>query len=115
MEESILMTVRKACQVPEWDDSFDPELIIHTNTILMRLRQLGVGPKSGFRITGVQETWASFVGGTDELEMAKSYVGLRVKLLFDPPSSSFVLESMENQKAEFEWLLNVEAEGAFES
>lgn len=113
MEESILMTVRKACQVPEWDSGFDTELIIHTNTILMRLNQLGVGPKNGFYITGTEETWASFVG-SDEFKMVQSYVTLRVKLLFDPPSSSFVLESMKNQIAEFEWLLNVQAEGAFD-
>lgn len=114
MEESILMTVRKACQVPEWDDGFDQELIVHTNTILMRLTQLGVGPRTGFFITGTQETWASFIGGSDEFKMVQSYVVLRVRLLFDPPSSSFVLESMKNQIAEFEWLLNVQAEGAFD-
>lgn len=114
MEESILMTVRKACQVPEWDDGFDSELIAHTNTILMRLNQLGVGPRSGFFITGIEETWASFVGGDNNFQMVKTYVTLRVKMLFDPPSSSFVLESMKNQIAEFEWLLNSQAEGAFD-
>lgn len=115
MEESILMTVRRACQVPEWDDGFDKELIVHTNTILMRLNQLGVGPRNGFFITGTEETWASFLGGAEEeFKMAQSYVTLRVKLLFDPPTSSFVLESMNKQIAEFEWLLNVQAEGAFD-
>lgn len=114
MEESILLTVKEGCQVPDWDNGFDQILIGYTNTILMRLRQLGVGPKSGYRISGAQETWASFVSEPTKFEMAKSYVILRVKLLFDPPTSSFVLESMNKQIAEFEWLLNVEAEGAFD-
>lgn len=113
MDESILMSVRKACQVPEWDAGFDAELIMHTNTILARLIQLGVGPRSGFFITGLEETWASFVGG-DEFQMARSYLTLRVRMIFDPPTSSFVLESMNKQIAEFEWLLNVQAEGAFD-
>lgn len=114
MEDSILLTVRKGCNVPEWDDGFDPDLIMYINTILMRLRQLGIGPPSGFNITGIQETWSSFVPEPTKYEMVKAYVVLRVRLLFDPPTSSFVLESMKNQITEFEWLLNVEAEGAFD-
>lgn len=114
MEGSILLTVRKGCNIPEWDDGFDSVLITYINTILMRLRQLGVGPPHGFQITGDQENWGSFVCNPTKYEMIKSYVVLRVQLLFDPPSSSFVLESMKNQISEFEWLLNVEAEGAFD-
>ena len=113
MNESILQTVKKGLGVPEWDDGFDTELIMHINTALMILTQLGVGPTGGVFVTSVEDTWASIIEGSFELEMVKTYVTMRVKLIFDPPSSSFVLESIKNQLAEFEWRLNVQVEGAF--
>lgn len=114
MHESILATVKKGLGIPEWDDGFDSELLVHINTALMILTQLGVGPSGGVYISSPDETWTSIVEGSFEFEMVKSYVILRVKLMFDPPSSSFVLESIKNQLAEFEWRLNVQAEGAFD-
>lgn len=110
---SILDDVKKLCQVPEWDDGFDQELIIHINTALMTLAQLGIGPPGGVYITGPEDTWASVVEGDTEIEAVKTYVGLKVKMVFDPPTSSFVLESYKNTIAELEWRLNVHAEGAF--
>lgn len=114
MNESILASVKKGLDVPEWDDGFDSELLIHINSVIMALRQIGVGPVDGISIIGPEDTWASLLEGSSEFEMAKSYVILRVKSLFDPPSSSFVLESIKNQIAEFEWRLNFQAEGAFD-
>lgn len=114
MNDSILQTVKKGLAVPLEDDGFDQELIIHINSVLMILSQLGVGPSGGVFITGQEDTWASIIEGSYELEMVKSYVILRVKLLFDPPSSSFVLESIKNQISEFEWRLNIQVEGAFD-
>lgn len=114
MHESVLATVKKGLGVPEWDDGFDSELLVHINTALMILAQLGVGPSGGVYISGPEDLWTSVIEGSFEFEMVKSYVILRVKLLFDPPSSSFVLESIKNQLAEFEWRLNVQAEGAFD-
>lgn len=113
MNDSILQTVKKSLPLSLEDDYFDQEIIIHINTALMALTQLGIGPTGGIFITGPEDTWTSIIEGALDLEMAKSYVILRVKLLFDPPSNSFVLKSMENQIAEFEWRLNVQAEGAF--
>lgn len=114
MFSSILADVKKICGVPEWDDGFDTELIIHINTALMTLSQLGVGPQGGVFITGPEDTWASVVEGDTEIEGAKTYVGMKVKLAFDPPTSSFVLESFKNTIAELEWRLNVHQEGAFD-
>lgn len=114
MNDSILKTVKKALPISPGDDYFDQELIIHINTALMTLMQLGIGPSDGVFITSEEDTWISVIEGALDLEMVKSYVILRVKLLFDPPNSSFVLESMKNQIAEFEWRLNVQAEGAFD-
>lgn len=113
MNDSILKTVKKCLPLAPDDDYFDQELIIHINSALMTLTQLGVGPRDGTFITSEEDTWTSIIEGALDFEMVKSYVILKVKLLFDPPSSSFVLESMKNQIAEFEWRLNVQAEGAF--
>lgn len=114
MNESILKDVKKMCNVPEWDDGFDQELIIHINTALMTLAQLGVGPPGGLFITNEENTWSELVEGSIELEGVKTYVGLKVRLIFDPPTSSFVLESYKNIIAELEWRLNVQVEGAFD-
>lgn len=114
MHNSILADVKKLCQVPEFDDGFDTELIIHINTALMKLQQLGVGPPGGVRITGPEETWASVVEGDTEIEGVKTFVGLSVKLVFDPPSSSFVVDAYKNVLSELEWRLNVHQEGAFD-
>lgn len=112
--DSVLQSVKKGLGIPLEDDGFDQELIIHINTALMILTQLGVGPDEGVFITSQEDTWASIIEGALDLEMVKTYVILRVKLIFDPPTSSFVLESIKNQLAEFEWRLNVQVEGAFD-
>lgn len=114
MQDSILQSVKKGLGIPLEDDGFDAELIIHINTALMILTQLGVGPNGGVFITNQEDSWTSVIEGNLDLEMVKTYVILRVKLIFDPPSSSFVLESIKNQLQEFEWRLNVQVEGAFD-
>lgn len=114
MQDSILQSVKKGLGIPLEDDGFDAELIIHINTALMILTQLGVGPSGGVFITNQEDSWTSVIEGNLDLEMVKTYVILRVKLIFDPPSSSFVLESIKNQLQEFEWRLNIQAEGVFD-
>lgn len=76
----------------------------------MILRQLGVGPENGFSITGKTETWTDFTSDIDQLESIKTYIYMRVKLIFDPPQTSFVIEAMNKQIAELEWRLNVEVD-----
>lgn len=107
MEESILRTIKKMLGLPTDDfGQFDTDLIVHINSIFNTLTQLGVGPASGFTITGLDEVWSDFV--TDQrLDMVKSYVYLKTRLAFDPPSSSSVLEAFNKQIAEYEWRLNV--------
>ena len=108
MQESILETIRGMIgpSVSGTYTAFDNELIIHINSVLMILYQAGIGQK-GFQIRGTTETWYDFLGETSDLEAVKSYVYLRVKLLFDPPTSSFVLDSMQKQSDEMLWRLNV--------
>lgn len=86
---------------------FDANLIIHINSVFFILNQFGVGDDRYFRITGPNETWQDFLGDKiDEIELIKSYMCLKVKLLFDPPSTGVLHEAMERQINEFEWRIN---------
>lgn len=111
---SILVDVKKGCGVPDWDDGFDQELVIYINNAIFTLAQLGVGPPGGINITGSKETWKAIVEGRKDLEAVKTYVILKTRLVFDPPSSSFVVEAIKNQISELEWRLNAQVEGAFD-
>ncbi len=117
MITSILTSIKKMLGIEDGYDHFDPELVMHINTVFSRLNQLGLGPREGFFIEGKEETWDMFVENRNDFHAIKSYIYLRVRLLFDPPTSAFVLTSMENQIKEFEWRINVQAEGGpdFES
>lgn len=110
VSESILLSVKKMLGLDKDYDVFDPELIIHINTVFGTLHQLGVGPEDQFRITGDSETWSEFDTEGEQVDEVKSYIYLRVRLLFDPPSSSFVLSSFKEQLQELEWRLNVKAD-----
>jgi hypothetical protein len=89
---------------------FDPDIIMHINSVFMVLAQLGVGPSEGFRIEDSSTTWTDFLSDTTNLEAVKSYMYLKVKLVFDPPSSSALIEAINRQIAEYEWRLNANAE-----
>lgn len=106
-EQSILISVKHALGLADDYNYFDPDIIMHINSVLMILNQLGIGPAEGFTVTSDNQTWEELTSDISLLSAIKTYVYLRVRLLFDPPSSSFVLSSMENQIKEFEWRLNV--------
>lgn len=108
--ESILNTIKKMLGIESDYDAFDVDIITNINSVFMTLNSLGVGPKEGFSISGADETWDQFTGDTKKMNAVRSYVYLRVKLLFDPPTSSFVLESMKQQADEFGWRLHMYAE-----
>lgn len=103
---SILNTIKKLLGIDILDDSFDVDIITHINSTFMILNHIGIGPKETFLITGATETWESFLGTTKNIDGVKSYVYLKVKLLFDPPTSSFVLEANNRIISELEWRLN---------
>lgn len=105
--ESILTSIKKLLGIAEDYEHFDSDIIMHINTVLMILTQLGVGPKEGFSITDKSYTWDDFVDDVTQIEAVKSYVYLKVKLLFDPPLSSAVIESTNRLISELEWRLNV--------
>ena len=112
--ESILISIKKMLGITEEYEHFDTDLIIHINSVLMILKQLGVGPEEGFSITGSSETWDQFLTNPTQLDLAKSHIYLKTKMVFDPPLSSAVMEAMNRQIGEFEWRLNVAVDPGWE-
>lgn len=110
MEESILISVRQKLGPSGSYDVFDPQLIDFINAAFGRLHQLGIGPSDRFMITDDSAVWSDFLPEGD-LEEVRTYVFLRVKLLFDPPSNSSVQQSYQKMIEELEWEMNVSAEG----
>lgn len=108
--DSILTSIKKMLGIAEEYTHFDEDIIMHINSVFMTLTQLGVGPAEGFRIRDDSAIWADFMPDSPVFESVKTYVFLRVKLIFDPPLTSAVIDSYERQIDEFEWRLNVSAE-----
>lgn len=110
--DSILTSIKKLLGITEEYEHFDTDIIIHINSAFSTLTQLGVGPAEGFSIVDKNDYWSDFVEDMRQIESVKSYVYLKTKVLFDPPSSSVVMESINRQISEFEWRLNVAADVA---
>lgn len=112
VENSILLTIKKMLGLTPEYEVFDQEIMVHINSVFSTLAQLGTSPGTGFRISGKEDTWESFLGSNEDLEFIKDYIYLKVKVLFDPPTSSFVLDSINNQIKELEWRINVQVDRA---
>lgn len=110
MEQSILKSTKKILGVGDDDPSFDLDIITHINTAFSTLHDLGVGPAEGFVIEDDTAAWGAFLTDKVRLSKAKTCVFLRTRLLFDPPTSSFLLESLNNQIRECEWRLSTNRE-----
>lgn len=108
--ESILTSIKKLLGIDAGYTHFDPDLVMHINSVFSILTQMGVGPPDGFFITGAEEEWPSFITDQSCLQLVKSYVYLKVRLLFDPPLSSAAIESINQQIKEFEFRLFVAAD-----
>ena len=106
METSILTSIKKLLGVAEDYYEFDEDIMTHINSVFLNLTQLGVGPEEGFMIEDNTAEWEDFINGSVQLQAVKTYVYLKVKLLFDPPLSSSVTESINRMIAELEWRLN---------
>lgn len=106
--DSILTSIKKLLGITEEYTQFDEDIIMHINTVFLNLAQLGVGPEDGFSIEDDSADWSDFVDIENNalLHAIKTYVYLKVKLLFDPPLSSAVIESSNRMIAELEWRLN---------
>lgn len=106
--DSILTSIKKLLGIAEEYTHFDDDIVMHINTVLMILTQVGIGPEEGFTIIDDSATWDEFLPEGSNLASVKSYIYLRVKLLFDPPLSSAVIESTNRMISELEWRLNIE-------
>ncbi len=103
MPESILTSVKKTLGLAETNTVFDPDIVMHINSVFADLNQLGVGPADGFAITDETEVWETFLEDDVLMNSVKSYMFLRVKMLHDPYTIGRVIESAEKQIAKSEW------------
>lgn len=109
-DDSILTSVKKVLGIPSDYDHFDRDILLHLNTVMSILNQLGVGPEKGFIVEDDSTIWSDLFDGdidTNKMMYVKSYVCLRVRLLFDPPTSSGAIDAMERQMRELEWRITV--------
>lgn len=108
--DSILTSIKKMLGITEDYTHFDTDIVMHINSVFSILTQLGVGPPEGFYIQDKTTIWYEYISDPNKIEMVKSYMYLKVRLLFDPPSSSSVIEAFNKQISEFEWRLNIAVE-----
>jgi hypothetical protein len=111
MEMSILNSTKKILGIAEDYTVFDLDIITHINSAFSTLTQLGVGPAEGFMIEDATAVWSDFIGNDVQYNSVKSYVFLKVRQLFDPPTTSYLIAAYDKQIEELEWRLNVYREG----
>ena len=107
MDESILTSIKKVLGVPEEYKHFDVDIIMHINTVFATLHQLGMGPEEGFMIQDELSTWLDYLPDDPRFNFVKTYVFQKVRLMFDPPASSSLLEALNKSIAELEWRITV--------
>jgi hypothetical protein len=108
--QSILTSTKKILGIDESYTAFDLDVLVHINSVFSTLNQLGIGPDEGFMIEDADDTWDTFLGNDPRLNSVKTYVYLRVRLLFDPPTTSYMIDALKNQVLELEWRLTIAAE-----
>ena len=106
MDSSILTSIKKLLGIAEEDTSFDQDIIMHINTVFAILAQLGVGPANGFSIEDDSAIWEDYLGNATNLELVKSYIYMKVRSMFDPPTSSILADAMNKNISELEWRIN---------
>ena len=115
MDDSILQSTKKYLGIDTGCDAFDQDVMLHINSVFSILYQIGVDSAKHARVEDVSTKWSDFFAEDEDLlRLIKDYVYLRVRIIFDPPTSSFVLEALNKQVSEFEWRIHIEAEGAFD-
>lgn len=110
MEGSILKSTKKILGIDDSYEVFDLDIITHINSVFSTLNSLGVGPEEGFMIEDKTNQWDEFTGEDLRLNAVRTYMFLRVRLLFDPPGTSYLISSLKEQLKEIEWRLNVHRE-----
>jgi hypothetical protein len=110
VNNSILSSTKKTLNLAEDYEAFDQDVIMHINSVFSTLNQLGVGPFDGFEIEDKLSNWEAFLQGDPRLNDIKTYVYLRVRMLFDPPTTGYHVTAMQDQIKELEWRINVRRE-----
>lgn len=110
MTDSILDSTKKVLNLAADFTPFDQDVILHINSVFSTLTQLGIGPDAGFRIEDNTALWSDFLGGDLRLNNVKSYMYLRVRILFDPPTIGYLVDAMQEQIRELGWRINVQRE-----
>lgn len=106
MSDSILTNTKKILGIEDDYTAFDVDVMTHINSVFSTINQLGIGPEDGFSIEDKTATWDAFLGDDLRLNSIKTYVYLRVRLLFDPPTTSFAISALQEQVKELEWRLS---------
>lgn len=109
LKQSILNDVKEACGIIQEYDVFDSQLIVDINAAFSTLHQLGYGPDEGYSIEGVNEEWDEIIF-SDRFNFVKSYIIMKVHLMFDPPTSSIAVQQLNKQIEEYEWRIRSEVE-----
>lgn len=112
MQESILTSIKKLLGIAEEYTAFDADILMHINSVIMILRQMGIGPEEGFAVTSKADTWTDYLGDAENIlrfASIRSYIFLKVRQLFDPPTSGTVAEASKALIAELEYRLYAEA------
>lgn len=107
MEESILKSIKKLLGIGADYTVFDQDIMMHINSVFAIMHQIGASPPDGFVITGDTETWSDFLSDRKHLDLVRSYMYTQVKTLFDPPTTSFALDSLNRLGKEYEWRLSI--------
>ena len=110
MIDSILDSTKKTLNLASDYTAFDEEIILHINSVFSTLHQLGIGPEDGFMIEDKVPLWSDFLEGDHRLNNIKTYMYLRVRMLFDPPTLGYLIDAMKEQIKELEWRINVHRE-----
>lgn len=110
MATKILDSIKRLLGIDIADFNFDDELMMHINSVFLSLSQLGVGPAGPFSIADASIEWTAFTEAKTDLEAVKSYIYLKVRMLFDPPQNSFLVNSITDQIKELEWRLQLQEE-----
>lgn len=113
MNKSILDTIKEMLGIDKDCEAYDQDLIVFVNGVFSTLYQIGVGDRP-VSISNKFQEWSSLFSEDDLIDLIKNYTFLKVKLIFDPPSNSFVMDSIKKQIEEYEWRIHVQAEGGFD-
>lgn len=107
---SVLDTIKHMLGIESECTHFDDEIIVNINSVLMALNQFGLGPKEGLFISDKETTWEELLNSRKDMECVKAFIYLKVRLLFDPPTNSFTIESIQRQIQELEWRIITQLE-----